>query len=196
MLTDNVQLSLHICYFSPQLPIFLFKTPHPSIHPSLSLAPSTSICLSTNSSNDIARCPVRPQTRHNPHTTITSNSEWVFTPVTFSGFDKRRHSYPMPPASPSLHEINGVIHQLRHVVALLSQCSLFPFTLSSQEILRRIWTSIWTLGALSRISGNTGNEASLPVLSRETGRQFGWMIYSYEAGRDTGLHVRVYFCRD
>ncbi len=72
----------------------------------------------------------------NPPSRTTLRKKCV-RPLTFTSCDKRQLSYPMSPGSPSLHQINGVIHQLRHVVALLSQMfslSLHPIDSGNIEL--------------------------------------------------------------
>lgn len=70
----------------------------------------------------------------NPPSRTTLRKKCV-RPLTFTSCDKRQRSYPMSPASPSLHQINGVIHQLRYVVALLSHmCSLSLHPIDSGNI--------------------------------------------------------------
>lgn len=124
----DVQLSLNVWYFTPLFisPSFLSRHPIPPLCPTPSAFPQSALMTFYNV----------PQIPRNSQPTITYNSEEkCVRPLTFTSCDKRQHSYPMSPASPSLHQINGVIHQLRHVVALLSQmCSLSLHPIDSGNI--------------------------------------------------------------
>ncbi len=113
----------------------------------------------------------------NPPSRTTLRKKCV-RPLTFTSCDKRQRSYPMSPASPSLHQINGVIHQLRYVVALLSHVQSF----SSPYRLRKYWAQY------ERLSRPAEYKAISPAVlgmkhrcqcwvQRQTASLDGWFIH-------------------
>ncbi len=117
-----------IFHSSLHFPFFSFKTPHPSLCPPPSAFPQTALMTFHNV----------PQIPHNPQPTITYNSEEkVCTSSDFHQLWQKTTLLSKVPWLSFPSPINGVIHQLRHVVALLSQMfslSLHPIDSGNIEL--------------------------------------------------------------